>query len=76
MENKMNSKKYYKVLFFDEKTKTISAQGNANFFRKKVKNLNNKNVACFCSNGKCSRKNGAKWCHGHILLACADYLNS
>ena len=44
-------------------------------FREKVKNLKGKNVACFCSNGKCSRKEGAKWCHGHILLACADHLN-
>ena len=28
MENKMNTKKYYKVFFFDEETKTISAQGH------------------------------------------------
>ena len=27
----MNTKKYYKVFFFDEETKTISAQGNATF---------------------------------------------
>lgn len=44
-------------------------------FRNAVKNLHGKNVACFCSNGKTSRQAGAKWCHGHILLACADYLN-
>ena len=31
LENKMNTKKYYKVFFFDEETKTISAQGNATF---------------------------------------------
>lgn len=44
-------------------------------FRNAVKNLHDKNVACFCSNGKTSRQAGAKWCHGHILLACANYLN-
>lgn len=44
-------------------------------FAEKVKNLNGHNVKCFCSNGTNSRKLGAKWCHGHILLACADYLN-
>lgn len=44
-------------------------------FRSAVKELKGKNVACFCSNGKTSRQDGARWCHGHILLACADYLN-
>lgn len=44
-------------------------------FAKKVKSLHGKNVKCFCSNGKQTRKKGARWCHGHILLACAEYLN-
>lgn len=48
---------------------------NDSEFRKAVKELKGKNVACFCSNGKASRRDGARWCHGHILLACADYLN-
>ena len=45
------------------------------WFREQVKNLKDKKVACFCSNGKRLRKEGARWCHGHILLACAEYLN-
>lgn len=44
-------------------------------FREKVKQLHGKNVACFCSNGKTSRAEGARWCHGHVLLSCAEYLN-
>lgn len=45
------------------------------WFREQVKNLKDKKVACFCSNGKRLRKEGARWCHSHILLACAEYLN-
>lgn len=44
-------------------------------FREKVKALKGKNVACFCSNGKRLRKDGARWCHGHILIACSEFLN-
>ena len=43
-------------------------------FAEQVKNLHGKNLKCFCSNGTNSRQKGAKWCHGHILLSCADYL--
>ena len=43
-------------------------------FANKVKDLHNKSVKCFCSNGMTDRSLGARWCHGHILLACADYL--
>lgn len=43
-------------------------------FKEEVKGLHNKNVYCFCSNGKSSLEEGAKYCHGHVLLACADIL--
>lgn len=42
---------------------------------KQIKALNNKNVICWCSNGSCSTAEGAQYCHGHILLSLADYLN-
>ena len=48
---------------------------NDKAFANKVKNLKGHNVKCFCSNETNSKKSGARWCHGHILLACADYLN-
>lgn len=50
-------------------------QTDANF-AEQVKNLHGKNLTCFCSNGTNNRQSGAKWCHGHILLSCADYLHN
>ena len=44
-------------------------------FANQVKQLHGHTLKYFCSNGTKSRELGAKWCHGHILLACADYLN-
>lgn len=44
-------------------------------FAAQVKSLKDATVKCFCSNGTNSRTTGAKWCHGHILLSCANYLN-
>ena len=43
-------------------------------FAKAVKELYGKKVVCFCSNGTCSKKNGARFCHGHVLQAAAKYL--
>ena len=44
-------------------------------FKEMVKNIKGKNLKCFCSNGKTSRKTGGRWCHGHILLEYAELLN-
>ena len=43
-------------------------------FRQAVKALKGKNVVCFCSNGTCSRKEGARYCHGHVLQYFAHHL--
>ena len=40
-----------------------------------VKNLDGKNVVCWCSNGTDNVKHGARYCHGHVLLYACDYLN-
>lgn len=44
-------------------------------FRNAVADLHHKNVVCFCSNGTTSTKEGARYCHGHILLAYAMALS-
>lgn len=41
-----------------------------------VKALKGKNVVCWCSNGTTSTSEGARYCHGHILLSACDYLNN
>ena len=41
-----------------------------------IKKLVDKDVVCWCSNGTCSIDEGAQFCHGHILLYAADYLNN
>ena len=43
-------------------------------FRNAVADLHHKNVVCFCSNGT-STEDGARYCHGHILLAYAMALS-
>lgn len=43
-------------------------------FAKAVKALYGKKVVCFCSNGTRSKKDGARFCHGHVLQAAAKYL--
>lgn len=40
-----------------------------------IKNLTNKNVVCWCSNGTNHVKDGARYCHGHVLLYACEYLN-
>lgn len=40
-----------------------------------IKDLKDKNVVCWCSNGKQSTTEGARYCHGHIMLSACDYLN-
>lgn len=40
-----------------------------------VKALKGKNVVCWCSNGTSNLTEGARYCHGHILLSACDYLN-
>lgn len=40
-----------------------------------IKNLRDKNVICWCSNGTDSITKGARYCHGHVLLYASDYLN-
>lgn len=42
---------------------------------KAVRELDGKNVICWCSNGTDSVKHGARYCHGHVLLYACDYLN-
>lgn len=41
-----------------------------------VKSLKGRDLACFCSNGKSSLDEGARYCHGLILLHAADLLHS
>ena len=45
-------------------------------FREEVKNLLGQTLVCFCSNGTRSLDDGARYCHGHILVAATTYLNS
>lgn len=45
------------------------------YFREKVKELHDKNLACYCNNGTNDLSLGARYCHGLILKAMADYLN-
>ena len=40
-----------------------------------VKALKGKNVVCWCSNGTTHVSEGARYCHGHVLLSACDYLN-
>lgn len=40
-----------------------------------IRVLKNKNVVCWCSNGTTHVNEGARYCHGHILLSACDYLN-
>ena len=40
-----------------------------------VRALKDKNVVCWCSNGTTHVSEGARYCHGHILLSACDYLN-
>ena len=40
-----------------------------------VRALKGKNVVCWCSNGTTSTSEGARYCHGFILLSACDYLN-
>lgn len=44
-------------------------------YKESVKRLHGRNVHCYCSNGTTSTEDGARYCHGHILLAAAEYLN-
>ncbi len=41
-----------------------------------VMSLRSKDLKCFCSNGKCSKTDGARYCHGHVLLKAAELLHS
>lgn len=47
---------------------------NDESFKKEILNLKGKTVCCFCSNGTNSLELGAKYCHGHVLLAYSEYL--
>ena len=40
-----------------------------------VMSMKSRDVKCFCSNGKRSTKDGARYCHGLILLEAADLLH-
>lgn len=40
-----------------------------------VKSLKGRDLACYCSNGKSSLDEGARYCHGLILLQAADLLH-
>lgn len=41
-----------------------------------VKSLKGRDLACYCSNGKSSLDEGARYCHGLVLLHAADLLHS
>lgn len=41
-----------------------------------VMSLKGRDLACYCSNGKSSLDEGARYCHGLILLHAADLLHS
>ena len=40
-----------------------------------VKSLRNRDLKCYCSNGKNSKAEGAEICHGLVLLHAAELLN-
>ena len=48
---------------------------NDETFRQAVKELYGKTLVCYCSNGTTSVEDGARYCHAHILVAAANYLN-
>lgn len=41
-----------------------------------VMSLRNQNLKCYCSNGKTSKDDGARYCHGLVLLYAADLLHT
>ena len=41
-----------------------------------VMSLRNQNLRCYCSNGKTSKTEGARYCHGLILLYASDLLHT
>lgn len=43
-------------------------------FAQAVKALYGEKVMCFCSNGTRNKKNGARFCHRHVLQTAAKYL--
>lgn len=43
-------------------------------FANAVRALHGKKVVCFCSNGTRNKKDGARFCHGHVLQAASKYL--
>lgn len=43
-------------------------------FANSVRALHGKKVVCSRSNGTSNKKNGARFCHGHVLQAAAKYL--
>lgn len=45
-------------------------------FKEAVRKLYGKTLTCYCSNGTTSIEDGAKYCHGHILVAATIYLHT
>ena len=45
-------------------------------FARAVKSLKGRDLACYCSNGKSSLDEGARHCHGLILLHAANLLHT
>lgn len=39
-----------------------------------IKELVGKTVVCHCSNGTSNVEEGARYCHGHVLLSAVDYV--
>lgn len=54
----------------------ISRLNSDAVFAGAVMSLRARDLKCFCSNGKCSTDDGARYCHGHVLLKAADLLHS
>ena len=50
-------------------------EGNNEILIQSIKNLKDKNVICYCSNGTTHIETGAKFCHGHVIMNISDYLN-
>lgn len=41
-------------------------------FKQKLLEIKDKNLECYCSNGTSNLNDGAKYCHGHVLLEYAN----
>lgn len=71
---KMNSEQDREKVCLEYKEYLLNKIQKDKYFQNEVRKLNGCDVYCFCSNGTNSKEEGAKYCHGHVLLAIADFL--